>query len=1131
MRSWVRWTFLVVLLATLMVAAFAGWLALTPQGSRWALTRLPAFLPMSLTMEGIEGSLVRGLHVRRLTVSDDNYEVVLDDLRVVFAWPSIFVERLVLEAASVGTVTIRTGLGDANPKPLSMVLPALPVDVEFRAVSVGAVAINDVDARWLPQLSAVALWTDESLHLSQVRADADAYRVTADLTLGTNAGVRVVGRARWRLSEADVAGELDLTGSLAELGVALQVYSPWQARVDGAAQVLGAMTPYVDLSFDVPVLPIPGLSVIELSGTAQGNINAYEASATADVEVLQNTFRKPVRGRLDLSVDGTISRLGIRAASFDTDVGSLGAEGEITAEAGVGLQINLLGLDPGLFVAGYEGGIDGAADLTVRQGSIRLADVALSGVVNDTPINVDGDVQGFGRRWSSDGLRFSSELNHASARGSWRDGEIEVSARFDLPKLGDLMPEVKGDAVGDISVRGELDALSGHVRVASTRLSFSGVEAEGLLVNAHGEGEHVRMLQVDAQRLAAWTIDVTQVSLLGTGPRTDLQGELSWTLDDREGRIPFVLAVGEEVGLNIDASARLAAPFDDWDVDRDVALSMAEGRLSASPHCWQRVGGTAKVCTDALEVHEDGAELAGRLVDLRAATIAALSPGLPEMDGVLNAEWRLAQHEKQWRGEATALVDDWVLLVEGNADPQVLPDLHAQLHFDDGIGRLGFRAGAAADPLLKGEGEVIGISEDAPIAGELQLDVQALGWLAAVDPRVQDVAGHMTGRALISGTLSAPELRAEVRVADGQLVMIDPRVSLDDVEARAVMEDISRMAVTAAGSAGEGSFSLSGQIVEPFAARSVVLDLQTQGLTIETPELTATADSNLTLTYAPQVLAVRGEVGVPYARLKVAELPESAVARSRDVVVLDRPLPRRGNEFRPDIELTLGDDVRFEAFGLEGRLRGHVKLHQASTGALALTGQLEVYRGVFAAYGMSLEVKSGRLVFAGPPDNPFVDARAVRVIDNPDGRVEVGLHLTGPARSLKTTLFSTPTMAERDILSYLVFGQPMSANSSEEDEQLGTTASALGMVPAGLLLVGLRDVLGLDELTATGESQEDMTFIAGTRITEDVFVRYTYQTVTSMSALLIRLALTDRWALEATAAQAPGLDVIYRVGR
>jgi hypothetical protein len=34
-----------------------------------------------------------------------------------------------------------------------------------------------------------------------------------------------------------------------------------------------------------------------------------------------------------------------------------------------------------------------------------------------------------------------------------------------------------------------------------------------------------------------------------------------------------------------------------------------------------------------------------------------------------------------------------------------------------------------------------------------------------------------------------------------------------------------------------------------------------------------------------------------------------------------------------------------------------------------------------------------------------------------------------------------------------------------------------------------------------------------------------------MSALLIRLALTDRWAVEATAAQAPGLDLIYRVGR
>jgi translocation and assembly module TamB len=689
---------------------------------------------------------------------------------------------------------------------------------------------------------------------------------------------------------------------------------------------------------------------------------------------------------------------------------------------------------------------------------------------------------------------------------------------------------VTGDVVGDIEVRGPPEALSGHLRVASTRLGAFGVAGESLVVNLHADAGVVRTLKIDAETVAAARIEAAEVSLLGGGPLDALRVDLRWLLDDREGHVPFVLALGAAVDLEVDAAARLAAPFDDWDADRDVAVSMGAGRLSVSAHCWQRVGGTARVCTDALEIRDDFAEISGRLVDVRAAAVAALIAGLPDMDGVLNAEWQLGRDD-QWRGDAKAAIDEWVLLVDGDAAGEALPRLEAELHLEHDNADIRFRGGTPSDVLVEGEGEIVGVSQDAHVAGEVRLNLESLGWVAAIDPRVQDVAGQMTGRALISGTLATPEIRAEVRVRDGQLAMVNPRVSLHDVTAQVVMDEISQVDVEAAGSAGEGTFSLSGQVLEPFASRSLVFDMNTQALTIETPELRATADSNLTLTYEPQVLSVRGDVGVPYARLNVVELPESAVARSRDVVVLDRPLPRQRNEFRPDIELTLGEDVRFEAFGLKGRLRGHLNLHQSSSGALALTGQLDVYRGSFDAYGMSLEVKSGRLVFAGPPDNPFVDARAVRVIDNPDGRVEVGLHLTGPARSLKTTLFSTPTMAERDILSYLVFGQPMSANSSAEDEQLGTTATALGMVPAGLLLVGLRDALGLDELTATGESQDDMTLIAGTRLTEDIFVRYTYQTVTGMSALLIRLALTDRWAVEATAAQAPGLDLIYRVGR
>jgi translocation and assembly module TamB len=222
--------------------------------------------------------------------------------------------------------------------------------------------------------------------------------------------------------------------------------------------------------------------------------------------------------------------------------------------------------------------------------------------------------------------------------------------------------------------------------------------------------------------------------------------------------------------------------------------------------------------------------------------------------------------------------------------------------------------------------------------------------------------------------------------------------------------------------------------------------------------------------------------------------------------------------------------VHFTAFGLDTNLTGILRLRQSAEGIVQLNGTLTLINGSFEAYGQKLAIDSGRLTYSGPPQDPYVDATASRTIREPTRTVTVGAHIQGPARAIETTLVSQPAMSEAETLAYLVLGRPLSSATAQEGSNMMGAAIALGLKGASPVIKEVSDVLGIDELTATGGSTEDLTVVAGKRFSDRIFVRYSYQTFTRMSAILFELMLSRRLALEATASDIPAIDVIYKVG-
>jgi translocation and assembly module TamB len=72
---------------------------------------------------------------------------------------------------------------------------------------------------------------------------------------------------------------------------------------------------------------------------------------------------------------------------------------------------------------------------------------------------------------------------------------------------------------------------------------------------------------------------------------------------------------------------------------------------------------------------------------------------------------------------------------------------------------------------------------------------------------------------------------------------------------------------------------------------------------------------------------------------------------------------------------------------------------------------------------------------------------------------------------------------------------------------------------------------GLDELSASAEAQNSFAIVAGKRLSDDLYVRYTYNTLSSVGAFLLRYDLTKRWHLEAQSGDNPAMDLLYSFER
>jgi translocation and assembly module TamB len=328
--------------------------------------------------------------------------------------------------------------------------------------------------------------------------------------------------------------------------------------------------------------------------------------------------------------------------------------------------------------------------------------------------------------------------------------------------------------------------------------------------------------------------------------------------------------------------------------------------------------------------------------------------------------------------------------------------------------------------------------------------------------------------------------------------------------------------------------------------------------TLYLPELQMATSPRLTFQGDGATVTVRGEVRVP--QLLVSGPPvRPTVAPSSDVIL-------EGAQGQPAVKkyaltinglvhVALGDKgkVQVKASGIDATLGGEMDLDLKGLENITSTGEIKVVKGKYRAYGVDLDIVRGRMYYAKTPvTQPTLDILALKTV----GDVKAGVTVAGYLRAPVIKLYSEPSMADVDVLSYVVLGHPLSSGVTGSEQ-----ASTLAMAASGLFSFGegesMQDqlqqrlglsVLGMQTVTPStsglmGYQQVNVTptgaaakaapteslMTVGKYITPKLYVSYGRSLVTGGSLVLLRYDILHHWQIETQSGSESGADLYYKL--
>nr|WP_159465681.1 autotransporter assembly complex protein TamB [Scandinavium goeteborgense] len=774
---------------------------------------------------------------------------------------------------------------------------------------------------------------------------------------------------------------------------------------------------------------------------------------------------------------------------------------------------------------------------------VDVPELKLTGNVKQNKVNVDGKLSGNSYlQWKIPGLHLELGRNSADVKGELGVKALNLDATIDAPGLDNALPGLGGTAKGLLKVRGTVDApqLLADITARNLRwqaLSIAQATIKGDVKSTDQIGGN---LDVRVNGIAQPGVNISQVLLTAKGDEKQHKLELKMQGDPVSGQLELAGSFDrkEQRWKGTLSNTRFQTPVGPVSLSRAIALDYRnqEQKISIGPHCWTNPN--AELCVPQTI---DAGAAGHAVVNLNRFDLAMLKPFMPDatqasgvFTGKADVSWDttkegLPQGKVSLSGrnvKVTQTVNDAALPVAFDT-----LDLTADLH--NNRAQLGWTIRLTNNGQLDGQIDVTDPQGRRNLGGNVNIRNFSLAMINPIFARGEKAAGTLNANLRLGGNVQSPQLFGQLQLTgldiDGNFMPFDmqaSRVAMNFNGTRSTLDGVI--------DTKQGQISLSGNAdwtqIDNWRAQVAAKGSRVR-ITVP-PMVRLDVSPDVVFTATPSLFTLDGNVDVPWARIVVHDVPESAVGVSSDEVMLDKDLkpvnPKSaGIPINSNLTIHVGNNVRLDAFGLKARLTGDLKVAQDSHG-LGLNGQINIPEGRFHAYGQDLIVRKGILLFSGPPDQPMLNIEAIRNPEATEDNVTAGVRVTGMADQPKAEIFSDPAMSQQAALSYLLRGQGL---DSEQGDGAAMTSAlvGLGVAQSGQIVGKIGETFGVSNLAldTAGVGDSSQVVVSG-YIAPGLQVKYGVGIFDSLATLTLRYRLMPKLYLEAVSGIDQALDLLYQ---
>ncbi len=1055
-------------------------------------------------------------------------------------------------------------------KPLLPALPEvrLPVDIALENLTIADVEAMD---NRLETLHAQASWQANVLTLSRfdVKGEASGAKAegsltgnvaltgawTSDLTMNARAAFGTPEAPQSAVVKARLAGALLETMRL-DTEIDAAIPAPIKLHVTGEASPAKAGLP-LSLTVRSPGFSQDALTLSNVDVEFSGSAVDYALKGRTHLKVDQIT-----EGDLTVEGKGTEVAASITALTLATDRGTAVFSGDVDWRDAIRWQTDLKidGLDTGTLIfpkapIRLSGDMQTKGIVKGSEWAASLTGVDLQGTIQKAPLGLKGS---FGMTsdgsFLSPGLDLQLGINTVHLHGEVKvaDGtqRFNIESTINAPDFSRAIPGATGRAEGHFHLKGRPTFPILDVDIRASNLSFADYALKSLrLKGGVAQGKEMMgdvTLTADHLTIPGVTLTEANARLRGKERKHDLT--LSWAGTPVSGEMKlsgdFLRdAATWEGGVT---SAAFQTPAGDVKLAKRLALRYqnASQSLRVGAHCWRHE--SAEVClAKTADVDLSGKKAFPVRLALERFDLGYLRDKLPRrtlLEGVIKGtadltvpagfsgvpQGRVTLESVGLKGTIQMPEEDFVLGFDAFTLAGELREKRISLDWLLDIAGNGQLSGSATVTEPLGEKK---------LEGTLRMEDLSVAMVNPLLSAGEKAEGVIFGDLRFGGTLLAPTLTGETGIRDARVdstklpfEMLPSYVTLRFGGRDSVLEGQLKTPKGEVNIAGNASW----ETLEAWRAK-VSVKSKTLRLTIP-PMAELDLSTYVSFEALPEKYRLEGLVSVPWARITVQELPESAVAVSEDEVRLDRPgswrkaadTNRKSVPLESALFIVVGDDVRVDAMGLKARLTGKLNVAQTQN-SLGLNGQITVPFGQFRAYGQDLIVRKGEFLFSGPISNPLLTIEAVRNPERTADDVVAGVRVTGTVQRPKAVIFSEPALSEQEAFSYLIRGEGLDPSGDTDNSAITSALIGLGLSQGSGLLTEVGDAIGLTDFGIDTEGAGDSSqVVVSAYVLPGLKVKYGVGLFDSLATITLRYRLLPRLYFEAASGVDQALNVLYQ---